>query len=69
MNGQRLRVVRELRGFGLRRLSEEVGISKGHLSRVESGERDMSAETIGKVAKVLGVPIASLVDDKEEIVA
>jgi transcriptional regulator with XRE-family HTH domain len=58
--GQRLRQAREERGLTLNQLSELSGLSKPHLSRLESGERQPSIAAILDLVGVLGVSVSTL---------
>jgi transcriptional regulator with XRE-family HTH domain len=66
--GKRIARARKKKGISQNRLGELVGFSKGYVSRLESEERgtkNPSAEMIGKVAEVLGVTTANLLDGLE----
>jgi transcriptional regulator with XRE-family HTH domain len=54
--GQRLRRVREERGFTLQRLSKQTGVSTATLSRVErGGSRDIDGGTLVRLCEWMGV--------------
>ena len=50
-----LRAVRMARGLGLRETAERAGITAAYLSRVERGQRQLSVDALGRLAKVLGL--------------
>jgi transcriptional regulator with XRE-family HTH domain len=50
-----LRGVRISRGLSLRDVARRAEIDPGHLSRVERGERQLSIEALGRLARVLGL--------------
>jgi len=52
--GERVREVREKRGWTQEKLAEKTGLSKGFLSDVENGNSDISSENLLKVADALG---------------
>ena len=54
--GQR---VRELRGFYVKQgeFAKSIGVSQGHLSRIERGEKEMGAQILLNIAKVSGKSI------------
>jgi transcriptional regulator with XRE-family HTH domain len=58
--GSRLRDLREAAGMTLTELAQAAGISKAHLSRLESGERSLSLATLLTLAAALRVPVASI---------
>lgn len=61
--GQRLRSARESRGLTLDQVSELAGLSKAHLSRLESGERQASIGALVDLATALGVRISTLLGE------
>ena len=64
--GQRLRSARESRGLTLEQVSELAGLSKAHLSRLESGERQASIGALVDLSAALGVSISSLLGEDRE---
>lgn len=63
--GPRLRKVREQRGVTLAVVSEQTGISKSTLSRLENGQRKPSLELLLPLAQVYRVPLDDLVGAPE----
>jgi transcriptional regulator with XRE-family HTH domain len=61
--GERLRVAREARGLTLDQLSASVGVSKAHLSRMESGDRQPSVGILVEVAAALGTRVSVLLGE------
>lgn len=55
IKGQRLKAIRESRGYSQEELAELVGVSTLQLYRYESGKNDATGEVISQFAKVLGV--------------
>lgn len=53
--GERIRLRRIHLGWTQERLASEAGVSKGFLSDVESGKRNVGAETLLSLATALGV--------------
>lgn len=71
-NGANIRALRQLRGWSQTDLAKAITVTVSHISRVESGERDMSIKTLHRVAEALSVPIGALltvVEIEESIVA
>ncbi|MGD0561385.1 MAG: XRE family transcriptional regulator [Streptosporangiaceae bacterium] len=61
--GERLRAAREARGLTLDQLSVSVGVSKAHLSRLESGDRQPSVGILVEVAAALGTRVSVLLGE------
>src|ERR1700722_4889952 len=61
--GERLRAAREARGLPLDQLSTSVGVSKAHLSRLESGDRQPSVGILVEVAAALGTRVSALLGE------
>jgi transcriptional regulator with XRE-family HTH domain len=55
--GDRIREIREELGLTLDKLAEKTGISKGFLSDVETGKRDISSEYLLKIADAVGASL------------
>jgi len=58
--GDRLRAARDRLGLTLHQLSERSGLSKAHLSRLESGERQPSIAALLELSSTLGVSVNAL---------
>ncbi len=61
--GDRLRAAREALGLTLDQLSASVGVSKAHLSRLESGDRQPSVGILVEVAAALGTRVSVLLGE------
>ena len=55
-----LRVWRQHKGLTLDQLAEKVGVSRAHLSHMETGRRKGSVGVLSGCAKVLGVTVEDL---------
>ncbi|HXC61191.1 MAG TPA: helix-turn-helix transcriptional regulator [Nitrospiria bacterium] len=53
------RRIRELRGFDITQeeFAQRIGISQGHLSSVERGEKEMGAEILLRISQAFGKSI------------
>lgn len=60
MNPIALRTIRELAGFSQAELARRTGISQGHISQIESGQKHPRPRTVRLLADHLGVPLGSL---------
>lgn len=55
--GDRIKEIREARGWTQDQLAEKAGISKGFLSDVENNKRNTSSENLLRIANVLGASV------------
>jgi transcriptional regulator with XRE-family HTH domain len=62
--GQR---VRELRGFYMKQeeFAKKIGVSQGHLSRIERGEKEIGAQILLNIARVCGKSIEWLLTGED----
>jgi transcriptional regulator with XRE-family HTH domain len=54
--------IRTSRGYSMDRLTDEAGLSRGTLSKIESGRTSPQVVTLAKIAKTLGIPLRKLLD-------
>lgn len=59
-----LRQARIKAGLTQSALAEAIGCSQSDISRIESGERDITLERLKAIAAALGVPVAQLLADE-----
>lgn len=59
-NGAAIRAIREARGLALRRLAYLIGRSPAFLSRIETGKRGASKDTVRLIAKALETTIEAI---------
>ncbi len=64
--GARLRTARHERGLSLGALAAAAGVGKGSLSEIENGARNPTLGTLYALAGVLGVPLATLLDERAD---
>jgi len=64
--GERLRAARESAGLTLERTAELAGLSKAHLSRLESAERQPSIAALLALSDAVGVPVSNLLGEDGE---
>jgi transcriptional regulator with XRE-family HTH domain len=60
-----IRAFRLRRNLTLAQLSELSGVSTGHLSRLENGNRTPTVRLLLQLARALGVPVGALVGEME----
>jgi len=61
--GRRVRQLRLERGLSQEALGELAGLDRTYISSTESGRRNVTIQTINKLAKALGVAPADLLND------
>lgn len=61
VNPVAFKTIRELAGLSQAELSRRTGISQGHISQIEAGQKRPRPQTVRKFAQAMGVPIASLI--------
>lgn len=66
INGEVLRIIRERSGYSGAKLAEECELSPQHLSDIELGKRNASPAVAKRLAKVLDVPLMTLVRREAE---
>jgi len=65
--GWRVKKQRFLRGWSQQELARRAGLSPGHISEIENGQRkNLQARTLKKLARGLGIDVARLLDDVQE---
>ncbi|GAA5146436.1 XRE family transcriptional regulator [Nocardioides marinquilinus] len=66
--GARIRAVRTERGLSLSALAARAGVGKATLSELEAGRRNPTLDTLYALAGPLGVPLAALVAEGDDVV-
>ena len=61
--GEKIRYVRDIRGYSLTKLSELSGVSLPYLSEIESGKKTPSNKALTKIAKALNANTWFFMDD------
>ncbi len=61
--GRKISVERKKRGITLEKLAYEMDISKGNLSDIEHGKKDLRFSTLKAIAEGLEIPLAKLLKD------
>lgn len=63
MVGEKIKELRELKGFSISSLASKIGISKGYLSDIEKGVKtNPSTDALEKIATALNVNVSDLFD-------
>ena len=63
--GPRLRDLRKSRGVTLEKLAEQSGLTKGYLSKIETGKKLPPIATLSRISAVLGSDIAYFFQNNE----
>ncbi len=66
--GERIRKVRDLKGFSQQALAEAIEISQKQLSRIETEQISPTFELVEKICAILSVPMKSLLEFNEDII-
>lgn len=60
--GRQIRAARTAKGWSQEHLAAEAGIDRSYMSGIERGARNISLLKLASIAKVLDVPLRSLLD-------
>lgn len=60
MLGQKIRQLRQARGFSQEDFAAEVGIDRSYMGGIERGERNVAALNLIRIAKALGVEVGEI---------
>lgn len=64
--GKRLRGYRAAQGLSQERLAERAGLHPTYIGQVERGEKNLTVESLEKIMRALGVPMAEVFEVIEE---
>lgn len=68
MLGEKIKKLRESRGWSLSELAERAGVAKSYLSTIERNlRRNPSIQFIEKIADVFHVSVTSLIEEESEL--
>lgn len=68
--GKAIKITRNIRGVSQKQLAEKVALAPSYISRMESGERKPTTETLETISKALNVPMYLMVlmsSDESEV--
>lgn len=63
--GSKISKERQKRGITLEKLAYEMGMSKGNLSDIENGKRDLRFTTLRAIAQGLDLSLSQLLKDQD----
>jgi transcriptional regulator with XRE-family HTH domain len=58
--GSAIKELRQRHGLTIAQVSEQTGISRGMLSKIENGQTSAGMDTLGRIARALGVSMSML---------
>jgi transcriptional regulator with XRE-family HTH domain len=61
--GEKIRRIRESKGFSRERVADELNITHGAYSKIERGESDPNTQRLEQIAKILKVSIIDFFED------
>jgi transcriptional regulator with XRE-family HTH domain len=65
--GLQMRAARKSKGMTQSEVSQKASLDQAYISRLENGTAEGSAAQILRIARAIGVPIAQLYDDQDEM--
>ncbi len=64
---ERLKNARKSRNISVYKLSQQSGVSETHIRDLERGDRNPSFDTLDRLAKPLGLSLADLFNETEDV--
>jgi transcriptional regulator with XRE-family HTH domain len=68
MYGEKIKTIRELRGFSQEHIADKLGIAQNTYSKIERGHTKLSADTLTKVAKLLGISPVDILSNQPALI-
>lgn len=68
MYGEKIKTIRELRGFSQEYLADQLGIAQNTYSKIETGQTRLNADTLKKIAQLLGVSPVDILSNQPVII-
>ena len=68
MYGHKIKVIRELRNYSQEYMADKLGIAQNTYSKIETGQTKLNADTLKKIAEVLGVSPVDILNNQPAIV-
>lgn len=63
--GEKIKKIREESGFTQKNISNFLGIDQSMISKIESGERNLSSDTLSRLASLFGVNISDILSEND----
>lgn len=68
MHYEKIKTIRELRGFSQEYLADKLGIAQNTYSKIESGQTKLTADMLKNVAEILGVKPEDILSNQPAII-
>nr|WP_255476777.1 helix-turn-helix transcriptional regulator [Mucilaginibacter sp. AK015] len=68
MYGEKIRTIRELRGFSQENVAAQLGIAQNTYSKIETNQTKLTTDTLTKIAEVLEVSPMDIISNQPAIV-
>lgn len=65
--GLQIRKIREEKKLSLEELGKRIGITKGYMSKLETGQKPINLKNLHLIANALGVDVTELFPNKESV--
>lgn len=68
MYGEKIKMIRELRGFSQEHIADKLNMAQNTYSRIEKNQTKLTAEVLEKLAKELGVSPVDILSSEPAII-
>lgn len=68
MHGEKIKAIRELRGYTQEHMADKLGIAQNTYSKIENNQTRLATDKLEKIAAILCVPITDILSHKMTIV-
>lgn len=68
MYGEKIKTIRELRGFSQEFMANKLGIAQNTYSKLETGQTKLNADALRKIAELLGVSPIDILSSQPTII-
>lgn len=68
MYGEKIKIIRELRGYTQEYMADKLGVAQNTYSKLETNQTKLSADILQKVAEILGVSPVDILNNQPAIV-
>lgn len=65
--GRNIKILREKSGLNQKQVAEFLGLDQSMISKIEKGERNISADLIERLANLFCCPVSSIVNGDEDL--